>query len=252
MEDERGGHYLILLLVLINVAAFIFEITLMEEAQIKHWALTYDAVMTQQRYEVLLTSSVLHGSPGHLIGNMVFLYALGRICESAYGAIITLLTYVGAVIVGGLAFIFLFPEQTAVGASGGVFGFVGAAMLGAPNKSLLDELPILHALSFPLFKNLFSAILLSTIFLVLPTIVNMFSLADGVAHIAHMGGLVVGLLAAFVFRQEHVADGILEFLVFSAFAVIILLKPSEQIVLYAIGGLIVFAVVSPIISHIFS
>ncbi|MCE9566216.1 MAG: rhomboid family intramembrane serine protease [Planctomycetes bacterium] len=68
----------------------------------------------------------LHGSPDHLIGNLIVLYILGMAAEHAYGSTQFLVLYVFAGIVGS-AFSMI-HGQPSVGASGAVFGIAGGVV----------------------------------------------------------------------------------------------------------------------------
>jgi rhomboid protease GluP len=65
----------------------------------------------------------LHGSPDHLLGNLIILYILGMACEHAFGWSQFLVLYVFAGLTGS-AFSMI-DGRTSVGASGAVFGAAG-------------------------------------------------------------------------------------------------------------------------------
>jgi len=75
----------------------------------------------------LLGSALLHGGPMHLLLNMLALFGLGRVCEALYGPtrllwlfVFTGITGAGLSQLGGVAL--------SVGASGAVFGLMGAGV----------------------------------------------------------------------------------------------------------------------------
>jgi rhomboid protease GluP len=95
-----------------------------EQAMIDTGALNGPRVKAGE-YWRLGSAIFLHGSPDHLLGNLVVLYILGMACEHAYG----ILKFVPLYIVGGLAGSALsvaFDGRTSVGASGAIFGLAGA------------------------------------------------------------------------------------------------------------------------------
>lgn len=85
-----------------------------------------------------ITSVFMHGDHEHLIGNMVFLWAFGRRLEDACGHWRFLVYYLIAGIIAGLGSIYLSPphpsgfDVPAVGASGAVFGVMGAYLILFP------------------------------------------------------------------------------------------------------------------------
>jgi rhomboid protease GluP len=95
-----------------------------EHTIIAFGALQRDAVLAGEWWR-LLSASVLHGSPGHLIGNAVALYVLGMGLEHAIGGARTALVYVVTALGASLMSIAL-STTPSVGASGAVFGLMGA------------------------------------------------------------------------------------------------------------------------------
>lgn len=77
--------------------------------------------------ETWLTSMFLHGSSGHLLGNMIFLALIGLLVEAALGALAFLVYYLVGGIAAAAAFVTLHPdlEQPLVGASGAIAGTMG-------------------------------------------------------------------------------------------------------------------------------
>jgi membrane associated rhomboid family serine protease len=88
----------------------------------------------------LVTSMFLHGSVGHVLFNMWFLWIFGNNVEEAYGHVGYLLLYV----IGGLAatgaYVALNPEATVplVGASGAVAVAMGAYVVLFPGHRVLS------------------------------------------------------------------------------------------------------------------
>jgi rhomboid protease GluP len=76
---------------------------------------------------------MLHGSLDHFLGNAVALYITGMACEHAFGRLQFVFLYFGAALAGSaLSLTGLEPGMPAVGASGAIFGLMGAvvAMMG--------------------------------------------------------------------------------------------------------------------------
>jgi membrane associated rhomboid family serine protease len=125
----------------------------------------------------LLTSAFLHGGIFHLLLNMYVLYLFGPPLEAAFGRTRFLAVYLVSALGGGAAsFAFSAPNQPSLGASGAIFGLLGAFLvvnrrLGRDSTGLLVLLALNLGLSF-----------------VVPRI----------DWRAHLGGLAVGLLCAAV------------------------------------------------------
>ena len=79
-------------------------------------------------YWRMLTATLLHGSPEHLIGNCAALYILGMAGEHALGAWRVLVIYVASGLAGSLASVLTGPGPS-VGASGAICGLMGAVVL---------------------------------------------------------------------------------------------------------------------------
>jgi len=78
-------------------------------------------------YWRLLSAAFLHGGVGHLIGNCLAFYVIGMVLEHAVGISRTMLIYFSTAIAGSLLSIAL-QAGPSVGASGAVFGLLGASI----------------------------------------------------------------------------------------------------------------------------
>jgi membrane associated rhomboid family serine protease len=76
----------------------------------------------------LLSAVFLHADFGHLLGNLVTLVALGPYVERLYGRCALAVLFVGAGLAGSALDLFTNFSVVAVGASGAVFGIVGALL----------------------------------------------------------------------------------------------------------------------------
>jgi rhomboid protease GluP len=74
------------------------------------------------------SATFLHGGPDHLISNCISLYILGMACEHAVGWR-RLLTIFAAGAIGGWALSLLNHPGPSVGASGAIFGIMGAVIV---------------------------------------------------------------------------------------------------------------------------
>jgi rhomboid protease GluP len=145
------------------------------------WGADFGPYTLGGQYWRLVTSSFLHIGFLHLALNMVSLWILGRMVEKLFGAFITcglyLLTAVGA----GLLTLSWEPMRVSAGASGAIFGLDGVliSVLYFGNLGLAPDL-VRRALGW----------------VVKIALVNLFyGLRGNVDNMAHLGGLVTGLLA---------------------------------------------------------
>jgi len=206
LRDEnptRARPYVNYLLVLVNAAVFIYEITLPRGAQVS-LAMTYGTVPSRFAHVLaghgsieaaflpLFTSMFLHGGPAHLLGNMLFLWIFGDNVEDFFGHIGYLFFYLFCGIVSGLTHIAfnLHSSVPAVGASGAISGVLGAYILLYPTNRILT-LILIFLVPLPAF------IILGYWFLLqFAAGISSFGAAatGGVAWWAHIGGFFAGLL----------------------------------------------------------
>ena len=132
----------------------------------------------------ILTSGFIHGSGGassvfiHLLFNMFALYVLGGMLEPAIGRLRFAIVYFVSLLAGSFGALLLTPVGTTAGASGAVFGLMGAAVVVMRNRGIN---PMESGLGLWIGLNL----------LITFTIPN-------ISIGGHIGGLIGGALAAFV------------------------------------------------------
>lgn len=136
----------------------------------------------------LITHAFLHASIIHLAFNMYGLWIFGRELEHLLGRRLFLQLYFISILTAGITQL-LFTYLTGntyptVGASGGVFGILLAYGMFFPNRILMLLFPPV-ALPARLFVIIFAGIEL---------ILGVTGTAAGVAHFAHLGGMVGGYL----------------------------------------------------------
>jgi membrane associated rhomboid family serine protease len=109
-------------------------------------SLTDDGGISQQfiadgEYYRLITAGFLHAGPFHLLTNMLALWILGSMVEPALGRFRFGLIYFVSLLCGSFGALLLSPDSLTVGASGAVFGLMGAAAVLARNRgfSLMES-----------------------------------------------------------------------------------------------------------------
>ncbi len=135
-------------------------------------------LIEQHEYWRLITAGFLHDGPLHLLFNMFALYILGRLLEPAIGRSRFAIIYFVSLLVGSFGALLLEPNAPTVGASGAVFGLMGAAVVVMRNRGVN---PMESGLGLWIGLNL----------LITFTIPN-------ISIGGHIGGLLGGALAAFV------------------------------------------------------
>jgi membrane associated rhomboid family serine protease len=139
----------------------------------------------------LITNAFLHGSPIHLLFNMIMLWWFGRLLEGLLGTARFLAIYFVSVLAGSAGALLLAPTAATIGASGAVFGVLGAGLvLERHNINVFGG----SALLIVLFN-------LSFTLLVHPSYISLGG---------HVGGLIGGALAVLVlsrFGRGHAVYG---------------------------------------------
>ena len=137
----------------------------------------------------VVTYGFMHGSVMHIVLNMYALYMFGSLLEGVMGArrfTVYYFTCLVAAAAAQLAVVYFFEPGRmfpTVGASGAIFGLLGAfAMLFPREKLMLIPIPV------PI-----SAWLFVTLYGVAELIFGITGTVAGVAHFAHLGGLFAGL-----------------------------------------------------------
>lgn len=127
-------------------------------------------------YWQLFTAMFVHVNLLHLVGNMFFLLIFGLRAEGLFAIHEYLLVYFLSGLAGNLLTLLFGPSMVSAGASGAIFGLFGACTIY-----------IRRALG----RSIVSALLFSFFLLIINS-------GRNVNILAHLGGLIVGLLIGYV------------------------------------------------------
>lgn len=135
----------------------------------------------------LVTYAFLHGDLWHIAFNMLAVWMFGTQIEHVWGTRRLAWTYFIAVIAGGVCHLlvgalFGVGGGPVIGASGGVFGILLVYALLFPNNKIMLLIPPIP-LPARVFVGLYAA---------LELFLGVSGSQQGVAHFAHLGGLVGG------------------------------------------------------------
>jgi membrane associated rhomboid family serine protease len=136
----------------------------------------------------LVTSAFLHADPTHLLLNMFALWMFGRDVERALGTRHYFGTYAAAVLSSSLVQLLVVSVGAAtsgvpyptLGASGGVFGVLLAYAMLFPRRTVMLVFPPIPMPAW-LFVSLYAVLELAN---------GVFGTQAGVAHFAHLGGML--------------------------------------------------------------
>src|SRR3954447_12776396 len=170
-------------LIAINVIAFLasghFGVGSSESQVWTKGVLFGPAIHDVHQYWRLITGGFLHANLLHIGFNMYLLYLLGQMLEPTLGSVRFAALYFTSLLAGSFGALLLAPDSVTVGASGAVFGLMGAAFI-EQRRAGID--PFQSGIGGLIAINLLLSFFLS-----------------GISIGGHIGGLIGGVLASTVF-----------------------------------------------------
>lgn len=139
----------------------------------------------------LLTYMFMHGSWSHIFFNMFALWMFGYVLENYWGSRRFLFYYLVCGIGAGLCNLIVPGWTITVGASGAVYGILLAFGMMFPNERIY--LYFIMPIKAKWFVIGYAAIELLD---------GLFMTSDGIAHFAHLGGMLVGLILILYWRKH--------------------------------------------------
>ena len=200
-EVTRRGVSLCLKLIIINVVCFILQHSIrgFDES-----LALFPSRLAQGRVWELLSYQFLHGGLFHLLINCAMIWFVGRQMEESLGKTKFLTLYLIAGVFGGLLQCLLtwthyLPEAGVVGASAGIFGLIAAFAMVFWDR----EITFLIMFIIPVrMRAKYLLIALAVI-----GVLGIISKEGGIAHGAHLGGMIWGVLFVLLFIQGGTWNG---------------------------------------------
>lgn len=144
------------------------------------------AQLSQQPWTII-SSIFVHGGFGHIIFNMISLYFLGSLLLRVASERSFLAVFFLGGLAGNLLFVLLAPFSIGIGASGAIFAIGGALAVIVPRVPVyIFFIPI----ATPLWIAIIILFFLSFLF-------------AGIAWQAHLGGLLLGLIAGLILKNRR-------------------------------------------------
>ena len=213
--NRRTFPFINLLFIGLNIAAFVNELRLPGEASLQALIMAGSLIPSQllssplTEWPTVFFSMFLHGSWGHIIGNMLYLWIFGDNVEDRMGHVRYFFFYLLVGTAAAMAQVYVHPRSSLpmLGASGAVSGVMGAYFVLYPRARVLAVVPIwvflrvveIPALFFLGFWFIFQA------FQGLGSLSHraFYGQIGGVAWWAHAGGFVAGLLLVGFFKKSQ-------------------------------------------------
>ena len=178
-----------LALLVANVAIFFLQ--QMNASPLLDWFALWPPGGLNSQFEIwqLVTYSFLHAGTMHLVFNMLGLYTFGADLERLFGSRFFAVYYLVSVLSAGALHLVVTswlggPPVPTVGASGGVYGLLLAYGLYFPHRQLMLLIP-----PIPMKARTFVIV-----FAVVELFFGVTGTAAGIAHFAHLGGMLGGFL----------------------------------------------------------
>ncbi len=179
-EESLKNSRLTLLLLILNVSCFIY-FSAVDVQYLLFFAQINNKIIQEGQIWRLFTAMFLHADIFHLFSNMLALFFFGIVIENNFSKLEYLSIYLISGVIGNLFSLILLPPLTiSLGASGAIFGLIGASFI----------LTIHHDRSL-----IFLAFLYIIYFLIM-------SLAPGINLWAHLFGLLGGVSLGHVFYKR--------------------------------------------------
>ena len=143
----------------------------------------------------LISSMFMHGSPMHLLMNMLILILLGvpfedRIGSKSFLRIYLISGFFGSLFTGSISLWNGEDVETIhIGASGAVFGIMGAVVLLYPRLEIPMLLGPIFMHRVPVFLSTLGFVAMETLYVALGT-------SDGIGHGTHMASFIAGVFLA--------------------------------------------------------
>lgn len=164
------------LLIALNVILYIIPVLTNSYDTIINNFCVYGPLIKAGQYYRIITGAFLHGGILHLAFNCYALYVIGSQLESYLGKVRYLIIYLFSAVTASL-FSMIFNSNPSIGASGAIFGLMGALVyFGYHYRVYLGNVLKSQIIPLILFNLLIGA------------------LSTGIDNFAHIGGLIGGLL----------------------------------------------------------
>jgi rhomboid family protein len=146
----------------------------------------------------IISYAFLHGNATHIGFNMLGLWMFGAEIERYVGPKRLLACYFASVVTAALTQLFIpmlfgAPPAPTIGASGGVFGLLLAYALLFPTRKVV---PLIPPIPMP-------AWLFATIYAGIELFLGVTGTLSGIAHFAHLGGMIGSALAVTQWRRAR-------------------------------------------------
>ena len=188
---------LILLVLNVFISGYAFFV---DPESVSRFSFRPRRIIDNKEYYRFISAGFFHGGLAHLAFNMITLYYFGPLLEGRLGTVYFLILYFGSELAAHALTMYYHkddPYYSAIGASGAISGVVFAFCMYLP----FAQLYIFFAIPMP-----------AIVFAVLYVVVSIYAMKKNqagegmgrIAHEAHLGGAVGGILLTILLDPESV------------------------------------------------
>jgi len=188
-EEEKFFKDKSLTLILMGINIIVFLLTALLSGDIMdinskvllYFGAKYNILIEQGQIWRLLTCAFLHSGLIHIACNMYSLYIIGPQIQQVYGIYRYFTVYIFSCLTASILSYIASPNSLSVGASGGIFGLIGALLAFAIIERNKINKNYISSLIQVIIINLFIGLSIKNI-----------------DNFAHIGGLIGGILAGYI------------------------------------------------------
>lgn len=196
-RSSQSSTPVIMNLIIINAIVFLAQLVLDKSNFQGDWLTSKLALhrLDSPDFQIyqFITHMFAHGGWMHILFNMYALWLFGAAMEKLWGAKKFLIFYFACGLAAAFAELYFLPPMGAIGASGAVMGVLGAYAFTYPNVQFF-----IIPFPFPI-----KAKYLAMGYAAIDLFGGVSSSSDGIAHFAHLGGLVMGILLALFWTKKN-------------------------------------------------
>jgi membrane associated rhomboid family serine protease/cytochrome c-type biogenesis protein CcmH/NrfG len=200
-------------LILVNVAVFAamgFPINGLSHSQLLKWGADWGPLTLDGQWWRMFTSMFVHDGLKHIVPNMLGLWMFGKMVERNFGTWLFLCMYAISGVTAAVTTLAFHPEVIHCGASGAIFGLLGAII----SSLYFSRLPEVAAN----YKRQIWPLLAYTAYSVYAGAMD-----RTVNNAAHAGGLLAGLIMGAVLCRNVIEPAKLRLRLFAAAAMVLLI-----------------------------
>ncbi|MCQ2528410.1 MAG: rhomboid family intramembrane serine protease [Saccharofermentans sp.] len=151
----------------------------------KWGSMSYSMAIEKLQLWRVVTQAYLHGGIFHLGFNLAALLVIGKNVEKKFGSATYIMVYHLITIIDAVIVSFIFTSSVFVGASGGIFGVIGIALIMCIKKQLkFKKSELIFLISFSVIANVPAIYAIDTL-------------------LTHVFGLVLGVISGMVLLRQN-------------------------------------------------